>query len=243
MRKLFILSLTLAFMPAFSSLAAQDCGPFIEKELNVGGLHMLRTIPLTIVIRGTYTYSIQLTNDEKGLRAKVISRGGVEFNQDDEIIFMDVNTVRKGYRFVGAGETKDDNGTPEYINYLQINLAAVQWFSEADINTIYIKNNISKEMRKFTVNPNRMTDFRIMADCFNRRLNKSAVVDVATAERDYTKPGAGDTGLLTSKPDAGAAKPPAGSAEKPATQGAAGTDQELDALRGDLAQTKEQIRR
>ena len=148
------------FSLALTPLSGQDCSAFIERELTMGGLHVLRSVPLTLVIRGTYSYSIQIINDEKGLRARVISRSGVEFNQDDEIIFMDVNSVRKGYRFVEMGEMRDDKGTPEYHNFLQINLAAVQWFSEVDITTIYIKNNISREMRKFTVNPNRLADFR-----------------------------------------------------------------------------------
>lgn len=131
----------------------------------------------------------------------------VEFNQDDEIIFMDVNSVRKGYCFVEMGEMKEEGGMPEYHNFLQINLDAIQWFSEVDINTIYIKNNLSKEMRKFTVNPNRMADFRFMATCFNQRLNKANVVNVAAAERDYTKPDASETGLLAAKPETPAAKP------------------------------------
>jgi hypothetical protein len=140
----FLLFAATVFL-APTGLSAQDCNTFIEKELTVGGLHLLRTIPLTMVIRGTYTYSIQVINDEKGLRAKVISRAGVEFNQDDEIIFMDVNSVRKGYRFVEMGEMKEEGGMPEYHNFLQINLDAIQWFSEVDINTIYIKTTCRRK--------------------------------------------------------------------------------------------------
>ena len=47
----------------------------------------------TMVVRGNYSYSLSLQSDDKGLTAKLISKGGVEFNQDDEIIFMDFGKI------------------------------------------------------------------------------------------------------------------------------------------------------
>ena len=101
-----------------------------------------------LVVRGNYSYSIELSNDTRGVTAKMFSKGGEEFNQNDEIIFMDFNQIRKSYRFMEMGELSQDAGKPVHSNSLQLDLAAIEWLSGNDITTIYIKNNVSNQMRE-----------------------------------------------------------------------------------------------
>ncbi|MCB0568268.1 MAG: hypothetical protein KDC66_00815, partial [Phaeodactylibacter sp.] len=89
------IQLALLLMLLLYSVAAQSqCDALIVEDRVIEGTHILRTSMQTLVVRGNYTYSLELRSDNKGVTAKVYSKAGVEFNQDDEIIFMDENTVR-----------------------------------------------------------------------------------------------------------------------------------------------------
>jgi hypothetical protein len=176
MKSVQLICLFMAFLPPLKMSA--QCESQIVEDRVIEGTHTLRTMNQTLVVRGNYTYSMELISDKKGITAKVYSKAGVEFNQDDEIIFMDDNTVRRAYRFIGALEASQEGATPVYTNILQLDLAAIQWFASVGINTIYIKNNISKEMRKFTINDSRKAEFSQLVACFNQRLDKSKVKDV-----------------------------------------------------------------
>ena len=165
---------------------AQNCSSFIADDRIIGGTHLLKTHPQTLVVRGNYSYSIELITDEKGVLGRVYSKGGVDFNQGDEIIFMDGTSTRKAYRFIEMGEMKTESGTPIHVNLLQLDVAAVEWFSNSNIVTIYIKNNISNEMRKFTVNANRQTSFRSSSVCFGQNLKRDKINDVVLVGNDLS---------------------------------------------------------
>ncbi|MEZ4951293.1 MAG: hypothetical protein R2784_18190 [Saprospiraceae bacterium] len=66
-------------------------------------------------------------------------------------------------------------GAPIFQNDLKLDLEAIKWFSQGNIEVIYIKNNISNQMRKFTVNPNRQAEFGAQAMCFYQKLDKSMI--------------------------------------------------------------------
>ena len=180
------LSLFLLF-GAFYTGFSQSCDALIAEDKIIGGAHLLRSHPATLVVRGSYTYSLELMSSDKGITAKIYSKGGVEFNQDDELIFMDINQNRRSFRFVEMGEMNMDRGTPIHMNVVQLDLKAVQWFATSDLLVLYIKNNINKEMRKFTVNTSRQQEFRQLAVCFNEKLDKSKVVDVELPENPAPK--------------------------------------------------------
>ena len=55
--------------------------------------------------------------DEKGILAKVFSKGGVDFNQGDELIFMDQAKIRRSYRFIEMGEVSRATGAPSSSEY------------------------------------------------------------------------------------------------------------------------------
>ena len=78
-------------------LSAQNCGTVITENKKIGGTQILKTRQQMMVVRGTYSYSLDFTSTEKGVLANVYSKSGVEFNQDDEIIFMDKNKTRKSF--------------------------------------------------------------------------------------------------------------------------------------------------
>ena len=176
---------SLLFLLASPGLA-QNCGSIITENKNIGGTQILKSKQQMMVVRGTYSYSLEFINTEKGVLANVYSKSGVEFNQDDEIIFMDKNKTRKSYRFIEMGELIRRGGTPVHQNVLQLDLAALNWFSTALMNTIYIKNNISNKMFKFTVNPNRQAEFKHLATCFNNSLDKTKVRDTKLVGNDFS---------------------------------------------------------
>jgi len=140
-----------SFLMSSSLLWAQDCSRVIASNKTIDGTQILKTNQVTLVVRGTYSYGIELINDEKGITARMFSKGGVSFNQNDEIIFMDGNKNRKSYRFIEANKSKKQGETPVNENLLQLDLAAVKWFAASKIPLFYIKNNISNQMRKMTI--------------------------------------------------------------------------------------------
>jgi hypothetical protein len=174
-KPLFILFLLVGI--TIPNLQAQSCNDYIAEDRTIAGLHLVTTVPQTIVIRGNYTYSMQIFSDQKGILARVFSKGGVDFNQGDEIIFIDATGVRKAYRFIEMGELNQEGNTPVFSNVLQLDLATVNWFATSSVNTFFIKNNITNEGRKFTVNANRQNAFRSMAVCFNQTLDPTKIKD------------------------------------------------------------------
>ncbi|PJA63340.1 MAG: hypothetical protein CO161_01615, partial [Candidatus Portnoybacteria bacterium CG_4_9_14_3_um_filter_44_9] len=85
--KNWVVILSSLFLFGFcETLTAQDCSSMIFENKVVGGIHVLRTNPQIVVVRGTYTYSIDFRSDNLGLMAKVYSQGGEIFNQNDEMI-------------------------------------------------------------------------------------------------------------------------------------------------------------
>jgi len=196
--------LTLSVITLFCFIShfsfAQNCGSWIAENKFVGNFQQIKTKSQTLVVRGNYSYAIEFMNDKKGVVAQVFSKNGVEFNQEDEIIFVDQASNRKSYRFVGMGEVVRQGGTPVYQNILQLDLAAISWFSSSIITTIYIKNNISNEMRKFTVNGSRQADFKSSITCFDNTLDKSKVNNTVLKGNDYTPRKAGSAGSKKNKP-------------------------------------------
>jgi hypothetical protein len=97
-----------------SSITAQNCASVINENKKVAGLHLLTTKPITIVVRGDYSYSLNFANTEDGIVARVFSKAGQEFNQDDEFIFVDKSNTRKSYRFIEMGEVDKEGNVPVY---------------------------------------------------------------------------------------------------------------------------------
>ena len=62
---------------------AQNCGSLISENKKLGGTHLLKSSNQILVVRGNYTYSMELVNDEKGLSASFTSRNGVDLNERD----------------------------------------------------------------------------------------------------------------------------------------------------------------
>ena len=141
-------------------LSAQNCGNIISENKKIGGTHLLRTSKQILVVRGNYTYSLELVNDEKGVSAVFTSKNGVDLNEGDEVIFMDNSNARKSYRFIKTGEITNKRGAPTQTNTLDLDLAAINWFASSTMKIIYIKNNISNRMVRFTVNANRQKEFK-----------------------------------------------------------------------------------
>ena len=97
--------LTLIFLSSLFSISyGQSCSSVIVDNVVVGGAQLLKTKPITLVVRGNYSYSMELMANDHGIQAKMSSLAGVELNQDDEIIFMNIADKRKSFRFIEMGE-------------------------------------------------------------------------------------------------------------------------------------------
>ncbi|MFT4972408.1 MAG: hypothetical protein ACI9JY_001612, partial [Saprospiraceae bacterium] len=242
MKKLFTLLLLGLILPTVY-VSAQSCATIIADNRNVGGIQLLRTFPETMVVRGNYSYSIEFSNEEKGVVGVVFSKGGELFNQDDELIFTDGSGNRKTYRFIEMGEMTRQRNAPVHKNILQLDLAAIDWFTRTNITTIYIKNNISNQMRKLTVNLNRQVAFKNMARCFQQTLNASGVRDKKLVGNDFSAGSRkiSSTGNSTkSQENSGPSVSSTGSGRTQETVDM--NDSEVKALRKELADTKVRLR-
>ena len=231
--RLSIFLFFLLFISSYS-LQAQNCPNLIVENKTLGSSQILKSKDQTIVIRGTYSYSIEFNTSTNGIVAKVYSNGGVEFNQDDEIIFTDVTKKRQSYRFVEMGEVKKSGNTPIFINTLQLDMAAIEWFANSPINTLYLRNNVTNKMLKLTVTSNRQADFKNLAKCFNSSLDRGKVKDVKLTNNNFSpKPNGKSSGSPISATSAGGRR---------ITDVSLLNDKELADLKQELATIKGKLR-
>lgn len=118
--------ITLLITITFSmALRAQDCSSSILENKKISGLQIVRTEMVTIVVRGGYNYGMEFFTDEKGIYARMTSVGGIEFNQDDQVVFVDFTGKERAYKFVNLGEVVPGN-VPTHRNNLRLDLDAIQ---------------------------------------------------------------------------------------------------------------------
>ena len=117
------------------SLLAQDCASVIKENKKISGIQIANSASLTVVVRGGYNYSIEFFTNEKGIFARMTSVGGIEFNQDDQVAFIDATGKEQSYKFIGMDELM--TGTvPTHRNNLRLDLEAMQWLSNANLTGI-----------------------------------------------------------------------------------------------------------
>ena len=173
--KLLIITIAiLTVVPSFS----QNCTTAISEENEFADVHMLKSRLQLLIVRDLISYGLEIGNNDKGVQAIFHSRGGKSLEQDNEIIFMDNNKERRGYKFIDPGEMTQESGVPVYTNTLQLDLAALEWFSHSIITTIYLKNNTTNEMQKLTVQSSRQSEFLALARCYNDKLIKSKIFEL-----------------------------------------------------------------
>ncbi|HMX40880.1 MAG TPA: cell envelope integrity protein TolA, partial [Saprospiraceae bacterium] len=233
---LLALSLPLGTFP----LAAQDCASNIKENKKISGIQFVQTTTLTIIVRGNYNYAIEYFTNEKGIFARMVSVGGIEFNQDDQVVFVDASGNERAYRFMGMDELVPGS-VPTHRNNLRLDLEAVQWLSESNITGINFINFVDRQKHKFTTNPNLQSQFRGFSACFYNILDAASVKDTPGAA--VTKPTAS-----TSTPASGGSgnKTTTGgssSGSKPSSGGTfSATDGEVTNLKSELEKTKERLR-
>jgi len=132
----------------------------------------IETVLQTLAVREKYSYSIEFLYEKNKITANVYSKGGVKFNQGDEIIFMDTSDIRKVFKFFQIGRKLTKDGASVFGNAIQLDLEEVKWLANASIKTIYIKNNKTDELRKFIVNSSRQAAFGYLTACFYNALDK-----------------------------------------------------------------------
>ena len=233
LRKLILASFIL--FVASNSLSAQDCQKWIVENKKINEFQITRTKPITVVVRSSYTYSIELFSNEKGLFARMTSIGGIEFNQDDQVVFVDASGYERAYKFVNMGEV-GTGSVPTYRNNLRLDKEAVEWLSANPITGINLVNFVDRQKHKFTINPNGQADFRAMVTCFSHTLDPALITEGPSAQvgktpSSTTSPTTGTTASTGSKTPAKGFKP-----------SEARQDSEVGQLQNELEKTKERLR-
>ncbi len=149
-RLLYPILLLITLLPSIST--AQDCSKIIKENKKITGTQIASTSQLAVVIRGGYTYFIEFFTNEKGIFAKFTSQGGIEFNQDDQVVFVDAGGKERAYKFTGMDELVP-GAVPTHRNNLRLDLEATQWLAEANITGINFINFVDRQKYKFTINP------------------------------------------------------------------------------------------
>ena len=228
-RRLFPIILCSSFQIA--SLFSQDCGILVKENKKVNNIQIVSTASLTVVVRGSYNYSIEFFTNEKGIFGRMTSVGGIEFNQDDQVVFVDVNNKEQAYRFIGMDELLPGT-VPTHRNNLRLDLEAVKWLSETTITGINFINFVDRQKHKFTTNPGLQNEFKGLAACFNAAIDPTAVIDIPGAA--VTKKVETPTAATTP------GKKPSGTTTTGG--GSATSDNEVTNLRAELEKTKENLR-
>ena len=121
LRQIYPLLLLILLIPSIT--VAQDCSKTIRENKRISGIQIAATNQLAVVIRGAYTYSVEFFTDEKGIFARFTSLGGIEFNQDDQVVFVDASGQEKAYKFIGLDERLPGT-VPTHQNNLRLDLEA-----------------------------------------------------------------------------------------------------------------------
>jgi len=194
----------------------------MEENQFANGMQLLKSKKLPLVIRGGYKYNIQLTTDERGRIINVQSVAGKTLRIGHEIVFVGSDGAKKPFTFLENEEKGYEGNIPLSQNVIQVDDETMKWFQVTAINNIYIRNTDDRLMYKFPVEPNRRTEFKIMAKCFNEALDGNSVKNV---EIEAPKPG---------------------TTAKPTGRTLASTenmsDAEFEALKGDLDALKAALR-
>lgn len=175
-----------------STIQAQDCSGIIQENKKISGIQIVRTDLVTIVVRGGYNYGIEFFTDEKGIYARMTSVGGIEFNQDDQVVFVDFTGKERAYKFINLGEVVPGN-VPTHRNNLQLDLEAINWLSSTTITGVNLVNFVDRQKYKFTINPNRQSEFRNLCICFSNVIETAAVKNTPGAAIETKKPGQSST--------------------------------------------------
>ena len=178
------LPLTFAIVFSFfcnsNLLVGQDCASLLVENKKINQTQIARTKPITVVVRGSYNYTIEFFSDEKGLFARLTSIGGIEFNQDDQVVFVDLNGNERAYKFASLGEV-GTGSVPTHRNNLRLDLDALKWLSENQLGGINLINFVERQKHKFTINPNGQTEMKNLATCFYTSLDPSMIADGGSA--------------------------------------------------------------
>lgn len=146
-----------------------------KQDIKQSHLHFLETVPITFVIRGNYTYSFQLVNNEKGMQGSLISKDGVRPEKGDELIFVNVHNDRKSFEFYANPDVVKKSGRPIYQNYFFIDNEDIQWLLTYKISNFYIKKTQLMQMRKFALPSSRGAKLKQVISAFNNRLDRSLI--------------------------------------------------------------------
>ena len=227
----------------FQPMYGQDCTSTIKENKKISGLQIVRTDMVTIVVRGGYNYALEFYTDEKGIYGRMTSVGGIEFNQDDQVVFVDFTGQERAYKFISLGEVVPGN-VPTHRNNLKLDLEAIQWLSGTTITGVNLVNFVDRQKYKFTINPNRQSEFRNLCVCFFNALEINAIKDTPGAAIE-NRPRPSQTNATAS---AGTGNTTTGQknttapASRPSKSSAPVSDDEVTNLRAELERTKENLR-
>lgn len=163
----FSLSL-LVFLTCSSAGIYAQCSEYIAEDKVIDEQHQATTQPLTMVSRGTYQYTLEFIYDGKWITARVLSIGGVDLHQGDEVIIVDADGNRYIYPFINEGQASSVGGIPTHYNVFPLERTDLDWLAGRGISILYIKCNHISEIRKFAIAPEQQVEISRAAACFKQ---------------------------------------------------------------------------
>ena len=237
MPRLIIAFFCLAIL--LTKISAQDCSALVPVSKVIGGSTVVYSSKVLLVVRGNYSYSIEFSNDDKGIIARVTSIAGDEINQDDHVVFVNPLNEKRTFRFTGLGEVVKTGATTGRVNTLQLDLPAVEWLSTNDITGFYVINNVKHQLQRITLLPNRTQEFRLLSGCFLNAIDKSKIKDIKSSEIASVGAAANIPKTIAGGPTSSIV----GTAQiKKTPEATPPTDQEIADLKKELADTKTRLR-
>lgn len=157
--------------------AGAQCSEQIAENVRIPQGQRVETTDQTLVVRGSYRYTLRLEASPRGVRALLNSRGGEVPNQGDELILASGDD-RRAFRFLGEAKRVQVAGAPAYENYLQLDLPTAEWLANTDIDVIVLKNNRKGQGRRWSLSGGRQAELRQLATCFTTAIDPNALPEI-----------------------------------------------------------------
>ncbi len=184
-----LLCVVLSFF-CFTTAYAQDCSSSIKDAHQLGQAQLVRSQVKILVMRGVDAYSTQFVCDKSGLQLKVFSKGSTRLDAGDELIFGSSAGDFLNIAFENIAEESKVGENTVSINSLQLDQESLQWLNSHSISTLYIRLAANQDqLRKYTLDPQRQSDFTEMIRCFKQTLQAELINDRSSNAQVLKYPG------------------------------------------------------
>lgn len=227
--KCTVLFLSILFVFTFTSTAYNQCDQLIRSNFLRGQTQFITTVERDLVVRGDFTYRVQLVSDARGIMLKMVSVDGMLLQRGDELILIDQTGKRQSLVFTERGTVTNNNNIPVSENFVSLSIGDLEWLSEVRIPHFFLRKSHENVMRKISVHSSRGGEFQQMVRCVLEVIDLDHIAVFEPAQ--ITHASAPSSRPPTSTP----ASRPAGTTPS--------DDSEIQELQTEFVQTRERLRR